>query len=646
LDTADSHHPRGNMWLLGLGALGVVFGDIGTSPLYTVQECVHSEHGVPAAVAANLYGITSLIFWSLTMVITFKYIIFLMKADNRGEGGIMALLALLPEKLKTPFPGKIGAAALLVIAGAALLFGDGVITPAISVLSAVEGLKVAAPSLEHFVVPLTVLILIVLFYFQKKGTDKIGAYFGPVMLVWFATIGALGIFHLAQSPEVLRALSPSYGVAFFATHGWHGFRMLGSIVLAVTGGEALYADMGHFGKKPIQRAWLFIVFPCLIVNYLGQCALLLKHPELSDNPFYALVPTALLYPMIGLATVATVIASQALISGAFSMTSQAIRLGYFPRLTVKHTSESGEGQIYIPFINVTLAVLTIAIVLMFQSSSRLASAYGLAVTGTMAITSIVFFMVTHYKWKWKPYQSWGLLIIFLSFDLPFFFANLLKFFEGGWIPILVGAGFFIIMLTWKKGRTLLAKHFSSNSPPMGKFLEHLDKKVSYRIPGTAVFLASASDGVPPVVMRMVKRFHAIHKTVILLTITSENIPYYAGSSQGNTFQPCDPANEERRIEVVEIGNGFYRVVLRYGFMEIPDIPGMMEKAFQKLKLYYWGQDILYVLGHETFVEQSQGSMPKYQQMLFAFFSRNARNATDYFKLPPEQVIELGTRVDL
>ena len=635
METTDEHHPKGNFWFLSLGALGVVFGDIGTSPLYAVQECVNVAHGVPAEVALNLYGIISLIFWSLTMVVTFKYILFLMRADNRGEGGIMALLALIPDRLKVTGPGKIGLAALLVIAGAALLFGDGIITPAISVLSAVEGLKMAAPGLEHFVVPLTVFILICLFAVQHSGTHRIGTYFGPIMLLWFGTIGGLGILHIANVPEILGALSPSYGAQFFEHHGWHAFRMLGSVVLAVTGGEALYADMGHFGRKPIQVAWMIMVFPCLILNYLGQGALLLKHPEFAGNPFFGLVPPNFLIPMVFLATAATVIASQALISGAFSLSSQGIRLGYFPRVTVRHTSETGEGQIYVPFINAILAVLCIALVLVFQSSSALAGAYGLAVTGTMVITSVVFFLVTHHTWKWHPAISWGVLILFLSFDLPFFCANLLKFFEGGWIPVVVGAGFFTVMWLWKVGRSLLAKHFIATSPPLDDFIKNIDTNVDYRIPGSAVFLASSASGVPPVVMRMVTRFHALHETVILLTITSENVPYY-----------CKSDDQSKRVDVSDIGAGFYRVVLRYGFMEIPNVPEMLGPAFRQLNLLYKSSDILYVLGHETFVEQNSGAMSGFKQEIFAFLSRNARNATDYFGLPPDQVIELGTQIDL
>jgi KUP system potassium uptake protein len=635
VENATHQHHKGSTPFLALGALGVVFGDIGTSPLYTIQETVNPQHGVSADIASNLFGIVSLIFWLLTMIITIKYVYFLMKADNRGEGGIMALLALLPEKLKVPYPGKMGTAAILVIVGAALLFGDGVITPAISVLSAIEGLKIAAPGLEHFVVPLTVLILILLFWVQKKGTEHIGKLFGPIMLIWFLAIGGLGLLHIFESPGVIKAISPVYAFDFFVQHKWHAFRMLGSVVLAVTGGEALYADMGHFGKRPIEVAWIFIVFPCLILNYLGQGALLLKHPELSDNPFYGMVPQPLLYPMIILAAMAAVIASQALISGAYSLTNQAIRLGYFPRVTVNHTSEKGEGQIYVPFINTVLAVLSITLVLQMQSATKLAAAYGLAVTGTMLITTIVFYLVTKYHWKWNPFASIAVLVLFLAFDIPLFLANAMKFFDGGWIPVFVGSGFCIVMWLWKVGRSLLARHFITNSPPIDKFLEHLDKKISYRIPGTAVFLASNSNGVPPVVMRMVKRFHALHKTVILLTVTSENVPYY-----------CNEGEDERRVDVEDLGQGFYRVLVRYGFMEMPNIPKVMEKAFVKLNLYYWARDILYVLGHETFVEHNRGSMPRMQQAVFAFLSRNARNATDYFGLPPEQVIELGTQIDL
>lgn len=630
-----SHSPGRKLLPLTLGALGVVFGDIGTSPLYTIQECVNPEHGVAAAQTTNLFGLVSLIFWSLMMVVTFKYIFFLMRADNRGEGGIMALMALMPEKLKVPRPGKVGISALLVIAGAALLFGDGIITPAISVLSAVEGLKVVSPEMEFYVVPLTVLILIGLFSVQRTGTHKIGAWFGPIMLLWFGSLGILGLHHIFDAPEVLRALSPLHGIEFFRTHGLHAFRILGSVVLAVTGGEALYADMGHFGRRPIQFAWLFLVFPCLILNYLGQGALLIRHPEMGSNPFFGMVPQGFLYPMIFLATAATVIASQALISGAYSLASQAIRLGYFPRLTVKHTSEEGEGQIYVPFINTTLAVLCVALVLMFQASSKLAAAYGLAVTGTMMITSIIFFLVTHHRWNWKPIYSWSVLLIFLSFDIPFFIANTMKILDGGWIPIFVGFFFFIVMWIWKIGRSLLADHFISNSTPMDEFLKRLGERVNYRIPGIGVFMASNSNGVPPVVLRMVNRFHTLHECVILLTVTSENVPFF-----------CKSSEEQKRVEVEEMTKGFRRVIIRYGFMESHDIPRMMEIAFRKLGMEIGVDQILYVLGHETFVEYNSGQMSRTKQAIFSFLSRNARNATDYFGLPPGQVIELGTQIDL
>lgn len=620
---------------LTLGALGVVFGDIGTSPLYALQECVSPGHGVDPMVAQNLFGLVSLIFWSLMMIVTFKYIFFLMRADNRGEGGIMALMALLPQHLILPKAGKVGVSALFVIAGAALLFGDSVITPAISVLSAMEGLKMISPELDHFAVGLTVLILIGLFAVQSKGTQKIGSWFGPIMLIWFATLGAMGLAHIWDAPSILKALSPGYAIEFFQTQGLHGFRILGSVVLAVTGAEALYADMGHFGRKPIQVAWLFLVFPCLILNYLGQGALLMAHPELAANPFYGMVPPNLLYPVILLATAATVIASQALISGAYSLTSQAIRLGFFPRLTVKHTSESGEGQIYVPFVNTILAFSCVALVLIFRASNKLAAAYGLAVTGTMTITSIVFFLVTRHKWKWKPVYSYSILALFLFIDLHFLVANTLKLLDGGWIPLVIGVFFFLVMWIWKVGRSLLQRHFIENSPPLDDFLARFDETVKFRIPGIGVFMASNSTGVPPVVMRMVNRFQSLHQTVILLTVTSENVPFY-----------CRSRTEEARVEAYELSHGFYRVIMRYGFMESHDIPGAMMIAFGKLGIRAEPKDLLFVLGHETFVERNAGEMPRFKQGLFSYLSKNARNATEYFGLPPNQVIELGTQIDL
>ncbi len=623
------------LWPLTLGALGVVFGDIGTSPLYTIQECIHPVHGIATDNSANLFGVASLIFWALFIVVSVKYILVLMKADNRGEGGIFALLALLPENLKVPYPGKLGFMAVLVIIGAALLFGDGMITPAISVLSAMEGLRVIAPGLNDFVLPLTVSILFGLFWVQKKGSGKIGAWFGPVMIIWFSVIGLLGLRQVVQTPFILKALSPVYAIQFFADNGWHGFRLLGAVVLAITGGEAMYADMGHFGKKPIRVAWFAIVFPCLLLNYLGQAAFLVQNPTAVQNTFYNLVPAFMNIPMLILATFATIIASQAMISGAFSLTHQAVRLGYFPRVTVKHTSNEQEGNIYVPLINWTIAAACIALVLMFKSSSALASAYGLAVTGQMIIASIVFYAVTRYRWNWNPILSFGILVLFLTFDIPFLLANSVKFFDGGYVPVFIGFFFFMMMLIWKQGRSLLHRHFMTNSPPLDKFLEHLEKRVSYRIPGTAVFMASASKGVPPVVLRMVKRFHVLHKTVVLLTVTSEDVPYIRTEGDDG----C-------RIDVEDMGKGFYRVIVRYGFMEEPNIPAIMSKAFEKLNMHYWERDLLYILGHETFVDHHGGSLPPFRQAIFALLSRNARNATDYFRLPPDQVIELGTQIDL
>ncbi len=620
---------------LTLGALGVVFGDIGTSPLYTMQECIHPVHGVSPDIASNLYGIVSLIFWAMMLVVTLKYVLFLMAADNRGEGGNFALLALLPEKLRVPSPGQLGLVSLMVIAGSALLLGDGVITPAISVLSAVEGLKVFSANLAQFVVPLTVLILFLLFKFQKFGTEKIGNLFGPVMTVWFVSLGGLGLMQVVQYPEIFKALLPTYAFQFLFDNGWHGFRLLGSVVLAITGAEALYSDMGHFGKKPIRMGWLAVAMPCLLLNYFGQAAFLINNPSLRENTFYNLVPEMLHLPMIVLATMATVIASQAMISASFSLAHQAVRLGYLPRMTILHTSTEQSGRIYVPMVNWILAALCILLVMVFQESTKLASAYGLAVTGQMVIVSFIFYAVTKHRFKWKPAASLGILILFLSFDLPLFAANLMKFFDGGYVPLIFGVFFFAVMMFWKKGRTLLGQYFYLNSAGLREFLDNLEKRVFYRIPGCSVFMASNSKGVPPVLHRMVSRFHVLHQNVILLTVTSEDVPYFLKGGA-----------EIDRIETEDLTKGFYRVVVRYGFMENPNIPSIIGEAFHKLNLNFTQADALYVLGHETFVNHNQGSMHGMPQAIFSFLSKNARNATDYFGLPPEQVVELGAQIDL
>jgi KUP system potassium uptake protein len=630
---AGEAHVRGGLLALSVGAIGIVFGDIGTSPLYAFQECIAGPHRVPAT-EANVLGILSLFFWSMTMVVTFKYLALIMRADNRGEGGILALLALAPERIRRARAGAVGWVALLVLAGAGLLFGDGIITPAISVLSAMEGLGVASARLHRFVVPLTCAVLFGLFAIQKRGTGSVGRLFGPVMVVWFLIIGALGAMHIAHTPRVLAAVSPHHAARLFAHAPWKAFKLLGSVVLCVTGGEALYADMGHFGRRPIRVGWLTLVFPSLLLCYFGQGALVIARPGAAANVFYNLVPagTVWTYALVGLAAPATVIASQALISGVFSLTHQAIRLGYFPRLTVRHTSDEAEGQIYVPAINWGLAGACLLLVLGFQESSRLAAAYGLAVTGTMGITSVVFYVVVRQTWKWSAAVALPILLTFLAFDLPFFAANLLKFFDGGYIPFVVGALLFAVMVVWKRGRSLLSEYYATRSEPLAEFLAHLSERIMARTPGVAVFMASSTHGVPPVLGHVARRIRALHETVVLLTVNTEHRPHV-------------PAEE--RLESAEaLGNGFFRVVLRYGFTDEPRVPEALSQAVARGAVPSSVADAEYFLGRETFLATSGGRMGALAEEVFGFFSRNARSATAYFGIAPEQVVEIGTQIDL
>ncbi len=626
----DAHH-GGSLQALVIGAIGIVFGDIGTSPLYAFQECVGSPHGV-APTRENVLGVLSLIIWSLVMVVTVKYLGFIMRADNRGEGGIFSLLALLPERARTPGRVRFTPVALAVLVGAGLLYGDGIITPAISVLSAVEGIKLVAPSFEHWVVPTTVLILLGLFGIQRHGTAGIGRLFGPVMILWFTVIGGLGLWHLVHNPTVLAGFSPVYGARFFAHHGWHGFKLLGSVVLCVTGGEALYADMGHFGSRSIRYAWLGFVFPALVLCYLGQGALVLAHPEFARTPFFGMVPVGgATIALVALAAPATVIASQALISGVFSLTQQAVRLGYLPRVLIRHTSGSAEGQIYIPSVNWGLAIACIALVLGFKQSSALAAAYGLAVCGTMAITSITYFAVIRETWGWSRGKSWALLLLFLAFDIPYLLANLLKFFDGGYLPVMVGAFFFVVMIVWKMGRTHLGDYFAERSPPLSSFLESLARRVSARTPGTSVFLASSATGTPPVLFHHVERLRVLQERVVLLTITTEHIPV---------------APRAGRVKVEDIAPGVYRVIAKCGFMESPQVPALLTQAIEEGLLPIQMDDVTYYLGRETFIAGAKGKMGPWTESLFAFLNRNAHSAPMYFGVPAEKVVELGVQIDL
>ena len=613
---------------LVIAALGVVFGDIGTSPLYAVKECVEGEHAV-APTHDNILGVLSLIVWSLILVIAGKYLTFIMKADNKGEGGMFALLALIPPNKKQATT-HISWTAGLVIFGAALLYGDGVITPAISVLSAVEGLAVATTALKPGVVPLTCLILLGVFWVQKKGTAGIGRIFGPIMIVWFLAIALLGMLQIIEHPSVLHAISPTYAVQFFIAQKWRSFLVLSAVVLVITGGEALYADMGHFGRRPIRLAWYLVVLPALLLNYFGQGALILER-EATTNPFYALVPKSLIYPMVALSTMAAIIASQAMISGAFSLTRQAIQLGFFPRVTIVHTSGEAEGQIYIPEINAALMVACLWLVVTFKESTALASAYGIAVTGSMTITSIIYYFVMTDTWHWARWRAIPLVGAFLLFDLAFFGANLLKFFSGGWVPIGMAVILFLVMTTWKKGRAMLARSVADRLLPIDMFLTDLASIKPPRVPGMAVFMSSNPNGVPIVLLHHWKHNQVLHETVVLLSVISEN-------------QPEVPVEE--RIQLKDLGQGFYHLAAHYGFMQTPNVPEVLRRAAALYAVPYTPGKTSYYLGRETLLATKKSGMHTWRKMLFSFISRNSRSATQYFGIPPDRVVELGMQIDL
>ena len=613
---------------LAIGALGIVYGDIGTSPLYTLKECFHGMHAV-AVTPDNVLGVISMVFWSLMMVVSFKYVIFIMRADNHGEGGIFALLAMLREG-----PASKGRSwkLLLILAafGAALLYGDGVITPAISVLSAVEGLEMATEAARDFIVPITCTVLIGLFGFQKYGTAVIGRIFGPVMLVWFVVIGFLGFKEILAEPRIVLALNPWHALEFFRINSTHGIVVLGSVVLCITGGEALYADMGHFGRKPIRLSWYGVVLPGLILNYFGQGALLLLHPEKTFNPFYALVPEELLYPMVALSTVATIIASQALISGLYSLTQQAIQLGFTPRMRIMHTSGEAKGQIYMPSVNWMLMIACLGLVLFFKESGRLAAAYGIAVTSTMTITSILFFEVARRNWNWPFWKAAPLVALFLFFDVSFLGANLLKIVDGGWFTLTLALLVLTVMVTWRDGRAVLARHYGMMRMPLDIFLRDMADYRPQRIPGTAVFMSISPDGVPHTLLHHFKHNEALHKRVVLLSILSAGTPEVA---------------PEKRLNIENLGQGFYRVVASYGFMETPNVPDIMELATRKgLAMDVYSTS--FFLGRETLLTTGDSPMATWRKTLFAFMARNSWNATSFFKLPPGRVIELGNQVEL
>ena len=629
MSTHDSH--KASHAALTLGALGVVFGDIGTSPLYTLKECLHAAGGHNAAMA-DLYGVLSLIFWAVTLVVTVKYLTFILRADNKGEGGIFALLALVPEELRTARPGLISSVAVFAAMGAALLYGDGVITPAISVLGAVEGLAIANPAWSGYVVPVSCVILIALFSIQSRGTGTVGVLFGPVMLVWFLTLGVLGVYHLTFNPEILGAISPHHAVGYFARHGWPGLHILSSVVLAVTGGEALYADMGHFGVKPIRTAWLWIVFPCLMLGYFGQAAHVLRNPESAANPLFSMVPQGpATIALVILSSMAAVIASQALISGSFSLTRQAMQLGFFPRFNVKHTAHDVEGQIYIPRINYFLGIGCVVLVLLFRESTKLAAAYGIAVSGTMAITSVIFFLVARKTWKWGMGKSLAVLAGFLALDLPFLAANLGKFTDGGYVPILIGGVILGIMVIWNRGRSLMGHRARVRFASWDAAEARVNKRLAARVPGTAVFMNSNADMLPWPLVRHVERSRALQETVVLLTVKI-------------TGEPTVP--EADRFTWEQLPNGFHRIVMRFGFMEELHILPVLERVVAAHKIPFAEEEVTYYLGRENLIASAKGQMGVVTESVFAFLHRNAVAADRFFGLPPRQVVELGTQMDL
>ena len=628
----SAHSPsKVGLAALSLGTLGVVFGDIGTSPLYTLKECLHSAGGTHPT-QSDLYGVLSLIFWALVLVVSVKYLAFIMKADNKGEGGIFALLALVPENLRTAKPGRVTVVALIAIMGAALLYGDGVITPAITVLSATEGLAIAFPEAASLVVPLSCAILVALFAIQSQGTGAVGKLFGPIMVLWFVTIGALGTYHLSFNPEILWALSPHYAWNYFAHHGWPGLHILASVVLAVTGGEALYADMGHFGIKPIRLAWLALVLPALVICYFGQGAHVLRDPRAMANPFFSLVPAGpATLALVILSSLAAIIASQALISGAFSLTRSAMQLGFFPRVRVLHTAHDVEGQIYIPIINFFLGLGSVLLVLFFRESPRLAAAYGIAVAGTMLLTSILFFLVVRRTWAWPTGRAVAVLGLFLSFDIPFLAANLGKFMDGGYIPVLLGAAVLTIMVIWNRGRTLLwfrnTRRFRSAQAAQAC----VDSNLAARVPGTAVFLSSSQDVLPLPLIRHVERSHSLHETVILLTIRTVGQP---------TVAPAD------RYSTLKLDRGFYRVIISFGFMEDPNVMPILRAAVAEADIPFPDANVTYYLGRDNLIASSKGHMGAVAESIFSFLQKNAVAADRFFGLPPRQVVELGTQLDL
>jgi KUP system potassium uptake protein len=618
---------RAGFWALTLGSIGVVYGDIGTSPLYAMRESVTAAvgSGNPATETAVL-GILSLIVWALILIVTVKYIIILLRADNNGEGGTLALMALAHSALRRGGNGVI----LLGIVSAALFYGDAMITPALSVLSAVEGLKIVTPAFDAYVVPLSIAILVALFAVQSRGTASVAAWFGPITLVWFAVLAAAGLWHIGDNPSVLRAFNPVYGVGFVVSHGMVGLLTLGAVFLVVTGAEALYADLGHFGKRPIRVAWLTVVLPALVLNYFGQGALVLADPKAIENPFFLLFPEWAVLPMVGLATAATVIASQAVITGAYSITSQAVQLGLLPRLEVRHTSESQFGQIYMPRVNALLLIGVLVLVIFFKSSSALASAYGIAVTGTMVVTAMMAYIVVWKVWKWGPVAAALVIVPFLAIDVVFLSANLLKVAEGGWMPLALGAALMVVMYSWRRGSRELFLKTRKQEVPLRQLVSSLEKKPPQRVPGTAVFLTGDPEYAPTALLHSLKHYKVLHEQNVVLTIEYAETPR---------------VEESERVRMEPLGETFRRVILRFGFMERPNVP----KALAVARRQGWAFDIMstsFFLSRRVLRPASNSALPRWQDRLFIGLARSASDATDFFQIPTGRVVEVGTQVTI
>lgn len=613
---------------LALAALGVVYGDIGTSPLYTMKEVFGGIHPIPLT-PENVLGILSLILWSLIIVVSIKYVVFIMRADNRGEGGIMALIALALHNAKGNAKRE-RAIMLAGLLGAGMFYGDGMVTPAMSVLSALEGLEVATPVLHPFIIPVTLIVLFLLFYGQRKGTAKVGALFGPVMVVWFSTLAVLGLVNIAASPEVFKALSPTYGIGFLINNSGIAIVAMGAVVLSVTGAEALYADMGHFGSRPIRQAWFGFVLPSLIINYFGQGALLLSHPETVENPFYHLAPEWMVYPLVGLATMATVIASQAVISGAFSVTQQAMQLGFVPRLEVQFTSEKAQGQVYLPGVNWGLFCAVVILVLGFKSTNNLAAAYGIAVTGDMVITSILATFVAAKSWGWGWGRAAALFAVFLVVELTFLFANVLKIPDGGWFPLAAGALVFLLMSTWKRGGQLLTERMSGESIELVSFIEALLISMPVRVAGTSVFMTSSNVRVPNAMLHNLMHNKVLHERVLIVSVEVFDVPYVP---------------EIDRVEICKLKGGFYRLTVQYGFKDEPDIPQALALCAEQ-GLPVDMMETSFFLGRATLIPKVGSRMAFWREKLFVLMYRNAGSATSFYKIPTNRVVELGTQVVL